>query len=84
MIEINSELRDIVICALRYALYRHTYILGQTIDFILNNQRMFDDRMIKVMLRDIKERLKNNDLEDFERKDILRLKQILEKGDKEC
>ena len=38
---------------------------------------MFDDRMIKVMLRDIKERLKNNDLEDFERKDILRLKQTL-------
>lgn len=81
MIEINNELRDIVISALRYSLYRHTYVLSQTIDFIINNQRMFDDRMINVILHDIKERLEDNDLKDFERKDILRLKQLLEETD---
>lgn len=78
MIEISDDLRDIVISALRYALYRHTYMLDLTCDFIKNNSRMFNERMLNVMLRDIEKRLEDHDLKDFERASIEELKNFLE------
>lgn len=63
MLEVNHELKDIFIQALRYALYRHTYALGQTCDYIKDNLEVILDRRVKsVMLRDIKERLEDDDL----------------------
>lgn len=49
---------DICISALRYALYRHTYVLDATIDFIMTyHDAIINERVYGVMLRDIKERL---------------------------
>lgn len=58
MIEINRDLQDIVISALRYALGRRTYITKQTADFIKVNSRMMDQRMRNVMLHDIEDYMK--------------------------
>ena len=54
MIEINRDLRDIVISALRYAIGRKTYITYSTCDFIMKNSRMIDNPMKNVMLNDLK------------------------------
>lgn len=49
---------DICICALRYALRRHTYVVQEVCEFIINNADIIiDDRVKGVMLRDIKGRL---------------------------
>ena len=54
MIEINRDLRDIVISALRYAIGRKTYVTLSTCDFIMKNSRMIDNHMKNVMLNDLK------------------------------
>ena len=54
MIEINRDLRDIVISALRYAIGRKTYVTYSTCDFIMKNSRMIDNHMKNVMLNDLK------------------------------
>ena len=54
MIEINRDLRDIVISALRYAIGRRTYVTWATCDFIMKNSRMIDKHMKDVMLNDLK------------------------------
>ena len=48
-----TELKNILISALRYALPRHTYIVGETIDFIKEYNDLIDDRVKSVMLNDI-------------------------------
>ena len=53
MIEINRDLRDIVISALRYAIGRRTYVTWATCDFIMKNSRMIDNHMKDVMLNDL-------------------------------
>ena len=53
MIEINRDLRDIVISALRYAIGWKTYVTHATCDFIMNNSKMIDERMKIVMLKDL-------------------------------
>ena len=55
MIEITIDLKDIVICALRYALGRRTYVTGLTVDFIMNNPDLIDDRVRRVMKEDLEE-----------------------------
>ena len=37
VIQNDYEFQDVVICALRYALYRHTYTCSEVIDFIIGN-----------------------------------------------
>lgn len=50
--------KDICICALRYSLGRHTYVVQEVCEFIINNADIIiDDRVKTVMLRDIKGRL---------------------------
>jgi len=53
MIEVNRDLKDIVICALRYALGRKTYTTFATSEFIMNNPDLIDERVCIVMLRDL-------------------------------
>ena len=54
--------KDICICALRYSLKRHTYVVQEVCEFIINNADIIiDDRVKGVMLRDIEDRL-----EEFE------------------
>lgn len=52
-IDITYELRDIVVCALRYALPRHTYALEEVCSFIKKHKCLLDERTVGVMLRDV-------------------------------
>lgn len=60
MVTVNRHaFEDICISALRYALYRHTYVLDATITFIIKNaDSIFNERVFGVMLRDIDERIR--------------------------
>ena len=66
MLEIDNDLRDIFISALRYSLYRKTYVFEETIYYIMNNQRILDERTAGVMLKDVNNRIAEGKLEDFE------------------
>ena len=58
----RRDFEDICISALRYALYRHTYVVDATIDFIMKNaDSIFNERVFGVMLRDVDERLREWD-----------------------
>lgn len=63
----DYQFQDIVISALRYALYRHTYILDETIDWIKNNNIVINERVKQVMLNDIERRFDDGGLEIYER-----------------
>ena len=47
------DFQDIVICALRYALGRRTYITQSTADFIKEYPEIIDKRVKQVMLNDL-------------------------------
>ncbi len=66
MLEIDNDLRDIFISALRYSLNRKTYAFTETISYITNNQRILDERTARVMLKDVENRITEGNLEDFE------------------
>lgn len=66
MLEIDNDLRDIFISALRYSLYRKTYVFEETMSYITNNQRILDERTARVMLKDVENRITEGNLEDFE------------------
>ena len=56
-INCDYQFRDIVICALRYALPRHTYIVDEICEWIEEHHQVLDDRMLIVMKRDVEEQL---------------------------
>ena len=53
MLEITRDLKDILICALRYALGRKTYITGLVADYIMEHREFIDERVKNVMLNDL-------------------------------
>ena len=53
----NSEFKNIIISAFRYAIGRHTYILDETLEFIEEHPKVIDERVKYVMLREIDSRL---------------------------
>ena len=55
MIEINYELKDMIINSLRYAIGRKTYITEETCSFIKKHLELIDKRVKIVMLRDLKD-----------------------------
>ena len=57
MIEISRDLKDILICALRYALGRRTYITSLVADYIMEHKELIDDRVKRIMIKDIDEYL---------------------------
>ena len=63
MIEINYELQDIVLCALRYAIGRKTYVTSEVCEFIMKHPNLIDNRVKTVMLRDLE------DLDKYYKKD---------------
>lgn len=74
MIEINYELQDIVICALRYAIGRKTYVTSEVCEFIMQQPNLIDDRVKTIMLRDLEkldEYYKTDDI-DYLQFDTLR------------
>lgn len=66
MLEIDNDLRDIFISALRYSLHRKTYAFEETMSYIMNNQRILDERTARVMLKDVNNRMTEGNLQDFE------------------
>ena len=56
MVPVNEDFRGILICAVRYAVGRETYMPGLVTDYITENcSGKLTDRDITVMLRDIDE-----------------------------
>lgn len=55
MIEIDYELKDMIISVLRYAIGRKTYITEETCSFIKKHPELIDKRVKEVMLRDLKD-----------------------------
>lgn len=53
MIEINDDLKDVIISAFRYALGRETYITKSTTDYIKEHPELIDKRVKTVILRDL-------------------------------
>lgn len=53
MLEIDRDLKDMIISAFRYAIGRKTYITLATCDYIRNHPELIDDRVKGVMLRDL-------------------------------
>ena len=57
-ITINGEIADIsamLVCAVRYALGRRTYIVSWTCEFIKNNTHLLLEKDKKVITRDIEQ-----------------------------
>jgi hypothetical protein len=55
MIEIDYDLRDIVISAVRYALGRRTMAPFATTEYIMKRRQLIDNRVKQVLLRDLKQ-----------------------------
>ena len=55
--------QDMVISALRYALYRHTYIFNEILSWITHNSEIINQRLKQVMLNDIERRFDDRDLQ---------------------
>ena len=53
------EFEDVILCAFRYAITRHTYVVGEILDWIKDNSHLMDGnkRMYDVLLRDLRDRL---------------------------
>ena len=65
MIKIDFELQDIVICALRYALRRRTYITSETAEFIIEHPELIDERVRSVMIRDLTEYFAEREISEW-------------------
>ena len=55
MIQIDYDLKDIIISAFRYALGKKTYITLSTCDYIKNHPEIIDKRVKNVLLRDLEQ-----------------------------
>ena len=55
LIKIDSDLKDMIISALRYAIGRKTYITFETCTFIKEHPKLIDERVKHVMLRDLRD-----------------------------
>lgn len=53
------EFEDVILCAFRYAITRHTYVVSEILDWIKDNSHLMDGnkRMYDVLLRDLRDRL---------------------------
>ena len=53
----DYEFEDMILCAVRYALYRKTYVLEEVTSWVRHNAHILDGnkRMYDVMMRDVKE-----------------------------
>jgi len=67
----DYQLQDMIISALRYALYRHTYIFEETLSWIKNNNIVINEGVRQVMLNDIEKRFDDGDLVLGERDNLI-------------
>lgn len=57
-IKLDGEFKDVIICAVRYAIRRNTYIVDTVCSWVESHPYVLDQRMINVMMKDVKEQLK--------------------------
>ena len=57
-IKLDGDFKDIIICALRYAIPRNTYIVDTVCSWIEEHPYILDDRVINVMLKDVGSQLR--------------------------
>lgn len=55
-LEIDRDLQDIVICALRYAIGRKSYVTWETSEYIMTHPELIDKRVKEVMLFDLQDK----------------------------
>lgn len=55
-LEIDRDLQDIVICALRYAIGRKSYVTSQVSEYIMEHPKLIDKRVKEIMLRDLQDK----------------------------
>lgn len=55
VVEIDRDLKDLIISSFRYALGRNTYITLLTCDYIKNHPELIDERVKKVLLEDLEQ-----------------------------
>lgn len=53
-IKITYDLKDMIICALRYAIGRKTYVTEEVSSYIKSHPELIDKRVKEVMLKDLK------------------------------
>lgn len=53
MLEIDRDLKDMIISAFRYAIGRKTYMTFATCDYIKSHPELIDERVKGVMLSDL-------------------------------
>ena len=56
------DFQDMMISALRYSLGRRTYITSETADFIKKYNEIIDERVKKIMLKDLEEYFECRDI----------------------
>lgn len=56
-INCDYQFQDMVICALRYAIGRNTYVVDEVCEWVENHPEILDDRVITVMKRDVSEQI---------------------------
>ena len=80
-INVNGEEEDLsamLVCAVRYALGRRTYIVDWTCEFITNNLHLITEKDKNVMIRDIKHQERYGYGDDCDKSDWLKLLKTLE------
>lgn len=79
MIEIDRDLKDMIVSALRYIIGRKTYITEETCSYIKNHPELIDDRVKMVMLKDLEDIYRYYDENDeVDLPEFLKLKKWLE------
>lgn len=79
MIEIDRDLKDMIISALRYSIGRKTYITEETCSYIKNHPELIDERVKMVMLNDLEDIYRYYDKNDeVDLPEFLKLKKWLE------
>lgn len=79
------EFEDVILCAFRYAIRRHTYVVEEITSWIKYNAHILNKRMVDVMERDLNERLEEyedlvaiNAITDIDKETLIGFKHWLE------
>lgn len=63
---------DVILCAFRYAITRHTYVVCEILDFIKHNSHLLNQRMWNVLKTDLFKAIEDyetHDMKEYEKID---------------
>lgn len=73
MLEINYELKDMIISALRYAIGQRTYVTKATCDYIKAHPELIDERVQQIMLKDLEKTIDYYQMTDIDFAEFMKL-----------